>query len=470
MSSTERRAPSLQRRLALELVIALGLILGALFLILDKFVDRELYARLDAGLLERSHTIAAFLQAHPEPAELAELGRLMPEYEVPGHTDFFEVWAADGRSQVRSPSSGGTPLSRPPQLPSHDRPVYFDLPLPDHHAGRAVAVPLTTPPGSAAHPALLVVATEREPHDRLEGRIHNLLLAGIVLSFIAAVLIALFAVHRGLAPLQRFGASVAGAEMSTAYAPLSALDLPRELQPFSQALDDAFRRLVALVDAERRFSADVAHELRTPLAEIRASIESAQGAPSDANATRDAFNASILAVERMQRAIDALLMLARQESGLAPAAVDPLDLPPLLDELLDTLESVARERGIRLQRHWPAHQWIRCDVGALERIVSNLARNAIEYAPAGSEVRLALEPTDAGLHLRVSNLAPDLREADIAQLGQRFWRKSAAGGTATHAGLGLALAKALAHKLALELEFQLEHGELVTRLGPLPEL
>lgn len=470
MSSTERPAPSLQRRLALELVLALGLILGALFLILDHLVDRELYARLDAGLLERSHTIAAFLQAHPEPAELVELGRLMPEYEVPGHTDFFEVWAADGRSQVRSPSSGGKPLSRPPRLPGPDSSVNFDLPLPDQHAGRAVAVRLTTPPGSVAHPALLVVASERAPHDKLEGRIHKLLLAGIALSFIAAVLIALLAVRRGLAPLQRFGAALAGSESGALSAPLSALDLPQELQPFSQALDEAFTRLVALVDAERRFSADVAHELRTPLAEIRASIESAQGAPADTDATRDAFNASILAVERMQRAIDALLMLARQESGLAPPAVDPLDLPPLLDDLLNALEAVARERGIHLQRRWPAHQWIRCDVGALERIVSNLVRNAIEYAPAGSDVTVTLKDSDTGLHLQVSNPAPDLNDADIAQLGQRFWRKSAAGGTATHAGLGLALSRALARNLALDLEFHLEDGQLVARLGRLPAL
>lgn len=466
MSSPDARPPSLQRRLALELSLALGFMLVALFLMLDQLVDRELYARMDAGLLERSHTIAAFLHAYPESSELGELGRLMPEYEVPGHTDFFEVWNADGSSRARSPSSGNHALPRPPSLPTATAPVYFDLSLPDRHAGRAIATQLD----GGGEPALLVVATEREPHDRLERSIHYTLMTGVALALVLAVLIALLAVRRGLAPLQRFGARIAELDGSQPPSPLAAEPLPRELEPFSRALGSALDRLYATIEGERRFSRDIAHELRTPLAEIRTSIEAAARTPDDADATRTAFSTSIGAVERMQRAIDTLLMLARQEAGLARAAVDPLDLPPLLEALADALGALMRGRGLRLAREIPAHLWVRSDVGALERIVSNLMRNAIEYSPSGSTVTMTLETSDSGTTLRIANPAPELRDDDLPRLGQRFWRKSPSGGTAAHAGLGLALSLALARGLSLELAFTLEDGQLAVRLGPIPLL
>lgn len=466
MSSPDAKPASLQRRLALELSLALGLMLVALFLVLDQLVDRELYARMDTGLLERSRTIAAFLHAHPEPAGLDELGRLMPEYEVPGHTDFFELLGSDGTTQMRSASSGGKALARPPSVPTGVVPVYFDLTLPDRHAGRAIATMLD----DRGTPKLLVVATERASHDRLERRIHHTLLAGIALALVLAVAIALLAVRRGLAPLLRFGAGIARIDGTQPPASLAATPLPRELEPFSRTLGSVLDRLYATIESERRFSRDVAHELRTPLAEIRTSIETAARAPADHDATRAAFATSIDAVERMQRAIDALLLLARQEAGLAATAVDPLDLPPLVENLAAALAAPMRERDIRLVRDLPAHLWVRSDVGALERIVSNLLRNAIEYAPRGSTLTIALESVDGAATLRIANPAPDLHGDDLPRLGQRFWRKSPSGGTAAHAGLGLALSRALARGLSLDLDFALQDGQLTARLGPIPLL
>lgn len=471
MSSPEPAAGSLQRRLALEFSLALGALLVVLFLVLDARVGRELHARMDDDLLQRAHTIAAFLRAHPDPVDLAELGRLMPEYELPAHTDFFELSELDGASRVRSASSAGHGLARPERAVAAHAPVHYDTRLPDGHAGRAVAIQLADTPRPGDPPRLLVVARERAPHDALERAIHRTLLAGIVLAIALSVLIAHLAVHRGLAPLRRFGRRIAALDARTPpREPLRAQPLPRELQPFAHALDGAFARLYATIDSERRFSRDVAHELRTPLAEIRASIEAASRAPADAAATRVAFEASIEAVERMQRAIDTLLMLAQQEAGLATAALDPLDLAPLLDGLLATLLPGAQARAIHIRRELPEHLWLRSDVGALERILSNLLRNAIEYAPPRSTLTLALDGDGAGAYLCITNPAPDLHEDDLPRLGQRFWRKARSGGTAAHAGLGLALSHALARSLGLQLDFRLRAGTLQARLGPLPLL
>ena len=467
MSSPEVRMPSLQRRLVIELSISLGLILVLLFLVLDRLVDNELYARMDAGLLERARTIAAFFHAHPEPRELGELGRLLPEYEMPGHTDFFEVWNADGTTRLRSPSSGNQSIAHPSEMPTGETPFYFDMILPDGHAGRAVATTLK-PHSDPTDRKLLVVATEREPHDRLERRIHYTLMSGIALALVLAVLIALLAVRRGLTPLLRFGERIARLDSTQPPAKIADEPLPRELEPFSRALGTAFDKLYATIERERCFSRDVAHELRTPLTEIRTSIETAARKPADQEGTQAAFIASIGAVERMQRAIDALLMLARHEAGLARPALDPLDLSALLKSLLDALQVSARERDIHFECVCPPNLWIRSDVGSLERIVSNLLRNAIDYAPAGSRVDVGIETlSDGDIALHVANPAPNLSAEDLGHVGQRFWRKSPSGGTAAHAGLGLALALALAHSLGLELQFTLQRDIFRAQLLPL---
>ena len=119
-----------------------------------------------------------------------------------------------------------------------------------------------------------------------------------------------------------------------------------------------------------------------------------------------------------------------------------------------------------VQADLPPSAWVRGDLGVIERILSNLLRNALEYAPDGDAITCRLERGDAGWLLSIDNAAPDLREGDLEHLGHRFWRKSSEGGTAHHAGLGLALAFALARAIDLPLRFSLQGGRLTARLGP----
>ncbi len=456
--------------MALELAIALGALLVGLFVALDNLIDRELYGRVDHALQDHARAIAVYLESGPDAGDLGVLRRLMPEYELPGHADFFEVWGADSGTLFRSASSADRPLQHPPAGGKGLR--YYDLVLPDGHAGRGLAMPVLARLGGKPTEVTLAVATERTEVDRLERRVHYSLMGGVALALLLAVGIALLAVRRGLAPVLRFGERVARGSSSppSSPAPMTDAALPRELTPFAAALDDAFARLYATIERERRFSRDVAHELRTPLTEIRASIEAAARRPGDEAARDAAYGTSIAAVERMQRAIDTLLQLTRYEAGQDHPATDPLDAAALARHLLVSLGPDAAARQLRIEDALPSTLWVRSDVGSLERILSNLLRNAIAYAPAGGTIRLGADVTGAGSFLWVGNPAPGLGVDDLRHFGERFWRKTPAGGTAEHAGLGLALARALAASLALELTFELRDGWLTARLGPLPDL
>ena len=450
----------MQRRLAASLVICIGGTFAILFPVLDYWIDHEIYRRMDTTLMQRSAAVGRVLQE----LDARKLESLMPEYEPGGHTEFFTVFDSQThRTLLRSPSSAGAELALGPL--EQGTPRYYDVTLPDGHAGRALATRISV---AGEKSRLLVVATERRDWDQTERRIHFALLGGIVLATFLATGLALLMVRRIVVMLERVGVQLADLRSDRPIARIGA-DFPRELRPFAEAFNQGLHHLYAAIARERRFSRDVAHELRTPLAEIRISAESAL---IDADPTRiqRALNATIQASSRMQRSVDTLLLLARLESGQHTLALDPLDLTALLQELLAgfNVQQMAPKSPIRVTL--PESAWVQSDQGVIERIVSNLLRNAIEYAPEGDDIQCRLEREASGWMLTIVNTAPNLQASDLDQFGLRFWRKDSEGGTAHHAGLGLALALALAHAIDLPLAFSLDNGRLSARLGPWPPL
>ena len=448
MRSTEPRAWSLRTRLLWQLVLAIGLLLGGLFLVLDVLVDRAMYRQLDQFLAARTAALAQQLEQ-----EAQALDRVMPAWDIAGHTDFFAIYDAAGRLRAASMNSGDRPLR------SH-RDEQGDTLLPDGHAGRYRVEPLRA---GAFAGGRLVVATERESWDSTERHMHGVLLAGILAAIVVAVLLCLLLVRQAFVHMAREARRLPHDRPPEAG---SLATTPRELHPFVEAAHEALRKSWGMAERERRLSRSVAHELRTPVAEIAAVTELARR-DGDPAALRRALATVGDANARMQRGIEALLALARFESGQEPPQADPLDLAALLRALVASGGEELDPARLALQV--PEEAWGVCDAGMLERIAANLLRNAMEYGDPGTPVEVALSADGAGWWLRVRNRASGLAEADVARFGERHWR----GNRATdvrHAGLGLALVLAMAAALGLVLDFRLRDGVLEAALGPIPAL
>ena len=448
MSSNRPRAWSLRTRLLWQLVLAIGLLLGGLFLLLDVLVDRAMFRQLDQFLESRASALAQQLQVDDDPR-----AHVLPAWDIAGHTDFFAIYDAAGRLQAASMNSGDGAL----RLPARAR---GDLLLPDGHAGRYRVLPL--PAGRFAG-GRLVMATERESWDSTERRMHGVLLAGTLAAIAAAVLLCLLLVRQAFVHMAREarrlphdGPPEPGLLAST----------PRELHPFVEAAHEALRRSWRMAERERRLSRSVAHELRTPVAEIAAVTELAQRR-HDVEGLRQALDSVRDVNARMQRGIEALLALARFESGQEAPQVDPLDLAALLRQLAGS-GGEEWEAG-RLRLLLPVEAWVVCDAGMLERIATNLLLNAMEYGDADASVEAALERASDGWWLQVRNRATGLADADLARFGERHWRGDREA-DARHAGLGLALVRAMAAALGLQLRFTLQEGQLQAALGPIPAL
>jgi two-component system sensor histidine kinase QseC len=461
---------SLQQRLAAALVLGGGLTLGVLFLALDYFVDRELYSRFDDALVARGRALAGLVEARP-PVTRPAVEERWPEYAANRHQEFYQVWDETGATLARSASSHAADLPRPPRAVA-GRPVLYDLILPDGHRGRAVALVVTAPGAAdgAGLRRLLVVATEREAIESLESRLHASLVLGTLGALAVMGFASVVAVRRGLAPLAEFGramtarAAATTTRDATALAPAAADpgQLPRELQPIARTLDAALDETLAALAREQRFARDAAHELRTPLAELRMLAEDLPRTPQ----TAADVAAIVRTVDGMTRAVEALLALARCEAGLEAPSVEPLDLAALVRRQFDLLAAERAARGLVLEAALPAELWISSDAAMLERILANLVGNAVAHAPAASQIHVGLVPGVDGLALCIVN---PLTERDAARItvaaGARGGPTSGAG--AGHAGLGVLLARALARQLGLQLDFETREGQLTVTLGGL---
>ena len=445
MSSNKPQSWSLRTRLLWQLVLAIGLLLGGLFLVLDVLVDRAMVRQMDQGLSSRAASLSQQLQGDGAP-----LQAVLPAWDIAGHTEFFAIYDAGKQLRAASLNSGLQPLA----LPANSA-ALGDISLPDGHLGRYRLVRLSH---GAFVGGQLLVATERESWDNTERRMHGILLVGILAAIGAAVLLCLWVVRQAFSHITREaqrlphdGPPQAGQLAST----------PQELHPFVDAAHTALRTSWELAQRERRLSRSVAHELRTPVAELRAASGRAL-AQGDTNALLQGMTQVQHATDRMQRGIDALLALARFESGQELAQPDPLDVVLLLQQLSAALESQ------HLQWQLPTEAWVVCDAGMLERIVANLLHNAVEYGDAGAPVSVRLW-RNGDWWLEVRNRASQLHTDDVAHFGERHWRGQR-DGDPQHAGLGLALVLAMTHALGMQVAFFLQEDTLAARLGPLPAI
>lgn len=461
MWSSEARPLSIRVRLMLFLGIGLTLLMVLLFVLLDRGIDEQIHGHLDNTLRARAHAIAVLVESHPAVEALAELQAMSPEYAGGEHTDFLQLWDAQGLTLLASDSNEAASLARPMGVPAN-APLFYDLELPDAHHGRAIAVRVTLQ-RPAQRDAILVVAEEREQIDALQSRLHVALGTAAVLTTLFAVLLAILSIRAGLRPLLAFSHTV---QQASEILVLPAAHLPRELRPLAQALNAAFARLSQALQRERRFAHDVAHELRTPLAEVRTAVELAR---------RDvvvspALDGALASSERMSRSIDGLLSLSRYESGLQEVQLEPLDLVGLLRRTLTLAEPVGTRRRVQFHLDAPDECWVQSDPALLERILDNVMLNAAAYAPAGSAVHVQVGHAAMHTDVTVTNPAPELGGGDLDRLSERFWRKSPARESSRHGGLGLALAHGLAELLGLGLRFRLEAGTLSVELGGLRTL
>jgi two-component system sensor histidine kinase QseC len=309
------------------------------------------------------------------------------------------------------------------------------------------------PPGRVPVLTVSVAQEPRELDATLRVLATSLLLAALVLAGGSALAVTL-AVRRGLRPMERLGreADAVGAGSLGHRFPVS--DLPAELRPIAARLNALLARLGEAFARERRFTADVAHELRTPVAELRALAEVALKWPED-DRPRENYRDVLQIARQMEALITRLLSIARCEAGAQAVGRERLDLCRMLRECWDSHAQAAGARQVRVEWALPDTLVVESDRAMLGALIDNLVSNAVTYAPAGGTVRVEAAHDGVAVALSVRNPCDGLGAADLPHLFEPFWRKDPARTGGAHCGLGLAVVAAYAKALGLALRADL---------------
>ncbi|MBM7059210.1 heavy metal sensor histidine kinase [Pseudomonas sp. UL073] len=421
------RRLSLASRLALlfaACTAAVSLLAGVLF----NRASEAHFVELDQQLLSgRLVALRNLLDGVDSPTGLTAR-RPALEAELRRHPDqALQILGADG--QLWFISDDAPPLSSAAHPGLHDlRSADSDYRVLDAalHEGRADSPRLR----------LLLDITH---HQHFLQRMQRLIWLTVGLSALATALLGAWVARRGLQPLRRM-AEVAGGVSAHALAHrLDETDAPAELAELTRAfnamlarLEDAFARLSG-------FSADIAHELRTPLSNLLTQTQVTLAQPRGSEVYREALHSNLEELQRLTQMVNDMLFLAKADHGLLVPSREPLQLADELDALLEFYRPLADEGGVHLTRSGAGE--LLADRGMLRRALSNLLDNALRFTLPGGEVRLEVETAAERLSLSVANTGPDIPSELLPRLFDRFFRADPARreGPGEHAGLGLAI-------------------------------
>jgi len=249
-------------------------------------------------------------------------------------------------------------------------------------------------------------------------------------------------VRSGLLPLQRIASEVQRRDVHSLM-PIAVTSLPREVAPLVLELNRLLIRLHSAFQAQRAFTADAAHELRSPLTAVRLDLQLLDRAP-DAAARLEARANLGAAVDRAIHLVEQLLTLARNEPRDEKGELSPVLLETAASEGIADTHALALARGIDLGLDAEPDVRVMGDRDALRTLVRNLVDNAVRYTPAGGRVQVRAAKTPQGAMLEVCDSGPGIAPADRERVFDRFYRRASApqGGS----GLGLAIVKAIADR------------------------
>jgi two-component system sensor histidine kinase QseC len=301
----------------------------------------------------------------------------------------------------------------------------------------------------AGRKALVQVGERSAAREALSRQIALHLLLPLALGLPLLGVALTLAVGRALRPLRAL-ADVVAARDPLRLEPIGAAGVPREVLPLVERLNALFARIAASIEKERAFTADAAHELRTPLAAIRAQAQVAYESADGGERSR-ALQQVMAGCDRAARLSEQLLTLARLEDAASRKGFEACDLREVARSVLAERAQDAHSRGVALELHAEAPARVQGDAALLHVLLRNLVDNAVRYGAEGGVVRVEAGASARGVVLRVIDRGPGIPAGERGRVLDRFHRLPGSGEPG--AGLGLSIVSRIAslHGATLEL-------------------
>ena len=381
------------------------------------------------------HTLEDKLQASGQLLrsldDLAQFDALRPQLKalLGGHSD-LAVRIVDAGGMVlfaADAETTGTHLHGSADAPAHER----------MWRRRTAAIEV------AGQPVSIELALDVTTHKLFFHTLTGWLWSALVLSALLSAGLGWLLARSGLRPLREVTQMAASVSARSLTERIPTESTPAELQQLMLAFNAMLARLEDAFVRLSNFSADIAHELRTPLSNLMTHTEVVLSRARSSENYQDNLYSNLEELRRLARMIDDMLFLAKADNGLMVPEAQPIELHALCEKLLDFYQLTADERDIRIELSGAAR--IEGDPAMLHRALSNLLSNALRYTPDGEVIRVGIEASGQGVVLSVGNPGATIAEQHLPRLFDRFYRVDPARreGNPSNAGLGLAITRSI---------------------------
>jgi len=434
---TGRRSLSLTARLALLFALVAVVLLLGLGLLMERAVDLH-FDEIDAhDLSAKMAVIGHLIERTPGPAELDTLSRRL--HDALAGQDHVAVLLRDAEGVAifgarldafeTAHLTGSAPLPAEQGWKRDDR----------HFIGREQTFGF---PFAGPEPVEALVALDVTHHVHFLEQVRLNLWLGVGVTTAIAALLGWLAARQGLAPLQRITRTARRLSAERLGERIDARDAPAELRELTEAFNGMLDRLESSFQRLGHFSADIAHELRTPVSNLMTETQVALSRNRSADAYRETLHSNLEEFERLARMIGDMLFLAKADNGLLPRPEETVQLQAEAAALVEFYEALAEEKGIRVQVTGAAA--VPGDRLMLRRALSNLLSNAIRHTRSGGTVGIRMAAANGEATLAVSNPGPAIPEERLPLLFERFHRVDASrSGQGEGSGLGLAITRSI---------------------------
>ena len=471
---------SIRKEILRRVLAGSALLLAAAGVLLAATIHRQLVREFDYTLETKVKALATLTVREGDNLEIDFAPERPPVFTRGEDPECFQFRWPDGAPLLRSESLGEDELP----MPESRRPLSFaTVRLPHGARGRLahlvfsprvekqyedevreedeedeILVPIPEAVNTDALSIVVTVGRDRARLDRLLASLYLALSLGAGLLLGGIALLVRRSLRKGFAPVDALNRQIRRLEPDSLEERITLPDPPEELGAILTTLNGLLERLESAFLRQRRFSSDVAHELRTPVSELCAACEVGEMYADDPAEVRTFLQDIRAVATQMGRIVTNLLELSRCQNRVGTVTPEMVAIEPLLVDCWRRVPPDMLGEDLQFESRVDPQTRVETDRAKLQMILQNVIDNAATYSEPGTAVVCRGDRRDDGFTLSIENRSRHTAPEDLKHVFEPFWRKDPARTEGRHAGLGLPLAKALAELLGIQMAVDMKDG------------
>jgi signal transduction histidine kinase len=468
---------SIKKKLSRYISISISVLLVSLFFITDISVDSWISNEFDRAMVNKAGLLETLVSEAPEKIDFDFADEFMPEFSGVNDPEYFQLWR-DNKVFERSETLKLFEDNELPRLAvALHKSSIINITLPDGRSGRMYFtrfkpqidsdIDVKEAFGLAREefvknqkPMELAYATSNEALNQILWFVDIIFIFTSISAVIAVRLIVFNVVERGLKPLDELNAALKQINLNSEVSEISTNTLPEELVAIAEGINHFISENKILYSREKRITSDIAHELKTPIAELLNLSEVAIKFPNEKQLAAS-FKTDVLTItQRLKNIVNGILLLQKSAS-LSELEKQQVNVTLLINTIIITENKNARD--VKLSVHHQCEN-IKTNEFAFTTVLTNLINNALYYSSDSTPIMIDIAPDQKTNKMKVtiSNFSTfDYSEQDLVLFFEPLWQKDSSRTSEERYGLGLAIVKSYCEKIGATINVSIEHDQKI---------